>query len=76
MNVIWIGLLLWPVIWLGAFCYACYSLVKWDFYGWRMAFKAAWDSRYERVMILPALAFLAFSMSVSVALWLLRRLLS
>lgn len=75
MDIIIIGFLLWPVVWLAVFCYACHSLLKWDFRGWRQAFRAAWDSRYDREMLLPGLAFLGFSMALSMAWWLLQTIL-
>lgn len=69
MNVIYVGLLMWPFIWLGVFCFACYSLMKWNWHGWRDAFKSAWECRYQGVMLLPGLSFLGFSMALSLALW-------
>lgn len=69
MNVLIVGLLLWPFICLAMFCLACWRLMNWDFKGWGQAFKHAWLDRYTFDVILPILAMLPIAIIISLGLW-------
>jgi hypothetical protein len=69
MNIIYVGLVLWPFVWIAVFSYACYKLFKWNFHEWRHALSMTWDYRTDSDVWLPGLAFLGFSMALSVVLW-------